>query len=52
MSYSQIESVCHYIQNQQEHHQTKTFEEEYIKFLQFHDIAFEHRYLFETEYCG
>ena len=52
VSYSQIDSVRHYIQNQREHHQTKTFKEEYIQFLQLHDIAFEHRYLFETEHYG
>ena len=52
VSYSQIESVRHYIQNQREHHQTKSFEEEYIRFLELHDIAFEHRYLFEAEYYG
>ncbi len=52
VSYSQIESVRHYIQNQREHHQTKTFEEEYIRFLELHKIAFEHRYLFEAEHYG
>jgi putative transposase len=52
VSHSQIESVRHYIQNQREHHLTKTFEEEYIKFLELHDIAFEHRYLFEAEHYG
>jgi REP element-mobilizing transposase RayT len=52
VSYSQIESVRHYIQNQREHHQTKTFEEEYIKFLELHSIVFEHRYLFEAEHYG
>jgi putative transposase len=52
VSYSQIESVRHYIQNQRIHHQTKTFEEEYIKFLELHNIAFEHQYLFEAEHYG
>ncbi len=52
VSYSQIELVRHYIQNQQEHHQTRTFEEEYIKFLELHDINFERRYLFEAEHYG
>ncbi len=52
VSYSQIESVRHYIQNQREHHQTKTFEEEYIKFLELHGITFERRHLFEGEHYG
>ena len=51
-SYSQIEAVRHYIQNQREHHQTKTFEEEYMTLLKLHRIEFESRYLFENEYCG
>lgn len=52
VSYSQIESARFYIQNQREHHQTKTFEEEYIKFLEIHKIAFQHKYLFEAEHYG
>ncbi len=50
VSYSQIESVRKYIQNQREHHQTKTFEDEYIRLLTLHNIVFEHRYLFESEH--
>jgi putative transposase len=50
VSYSQIESVRHYIQNQYEHHQKKTFEDEYITFLKLHNIVFDSRYLFEDEY--
>ena len=52
VSYSQIETIRHYIQNQRQHHKTKTFEEEYIKFLKLHDIAFEQKYLFEAEHYG
>ena len=32
-SHSQLTNVIHYIQNQEEHHRTKTFKEEYIEFL-------------------
>ena len=52
VSYSQIESVRHYIQNQREHHKTRTFAEEYIAFLNAHEIAFNHQYLFEAEHYG
>ncbi len=52
VSYSNINSVRQYIQNQREHHQSKTYEEEYIKFLEIHDISFERQYLFETEHYG
>jgi putative transposase len=52
VSYSLVDSVAHYIQNQREHHQTKPFEEEYIKFLELHDLAFDRKFLFEAEHHG
>jgi len=52
VSYSQIDSVRHYIQNQREHHRRQTFEEEYIEFLNRHDIPFERKWLFEDEHHG
>ena len=52
VSYSQVESVRKYIQTQRQHHQKKTFEEEYIEFLKLHDIAYEQQYLFEGEHHG
>ena len=52
VSYSQMDGVRDYIANQTEHHKTTTFEEEYVRFLQRHDIAFERRYLFEDEHLG
>jgi len=50
VSYSLLESVRHYIQNQREHHQKKTFEAEYITILELYDIVFDRKYLFEDEY--
>ena len=52
VSYSHIEILQNYIQNQREHHRTRTFEEEYIELLEKHDIKFERKYLFEGEYVG
>ena len=52
VSYSQIEGVREYIKNQQEHHKTNSFEEEYVRFLERHDIEFERQYLFEAEHHG
>jgi putative transposase len=49
VSYSQIEHVARYIQNQREHHRRQTFQEEYVAFLQRHDIEYDPRYLFEAE---
>ena len=34
-----------YIQNQREHHRTKTFQEEYLEFLCRHEIDFDERYV-------
>ena len=50
VSYPQIESVRRYIRNQPVHHRVRTFREEYIEFLKQHRIAFDPRYLFETEH--
>ncbi len=44
---SQRDIVIKYIINQEEHHRTKTFKEEYIKMLSDFDVAFENKYLFE-----
>jgi putative transposase len=52
VSYSGIPSVQEYIQNQEEHHRTKTFQEEYIEFLKRHIIEFRLENLFEDEHHG
>jgi putative transposase len=52
VSYSVIETVRKYILDQESHHQVKTFEDEYIAFLERHGIEFDRRYLFEKEFAG
>ena len=52
VSYSRTQSVQEYIRNQEEHHRTKTFQEEYIEFLKRHKIEFRLEYLFEDEHHG
>ena len=52
VSFSNIPSVQEYIQNQPEHHRTKSFQEEYIEFLKRHNIEFRLEYLFEDEHHG
>ena len=52
VSYERRELVGQYIRNQREHHRELTFQEEYIAFLERHDIQFELRYLFEDEFHG
>ncbi|HEY1196625.1 IS200/IS605 family transposase [Flavobacterium sp.] len=45
--HSQLGNVIKYIENQEEHHKTRTFKEEYIKFLKLFNIDFKNEYLFE-----
>lgn len=45
--HSQLSHVIKYIENQEEHHKTKTFKEEYIAFLKLFNIDFKNEYLFE-----
>jgi REP element-mobilizing transposase RayT len=43
---SQLDDTLRYIRNQEEHHRTRTFEEEYIAFLDRHGIEYDKRYVF------
>jgi putative transposase len=45
--HSQLTNVIKYIENQEEHHKTKTFKEEYMAFLKLFNIDFRNEYLFE-----
>ncbi len=46
-AHSQLDTVYKYILNQEEHHKTKTFREEYIGFLKKFEVPFDEQYLFE-----
>jgi putative transposase len=46
-SHSHINNVYNYILNQEDHHRTKTFKEEYIGFLKKFDVPHDEKYLFE-----
>jgi len=46
-SKSQVNGVIKYIQNQETHHKTKTFREEYINFLEAFEIEYDERYIFK-----
>ncbi len=46
-SKSQVDDVIKYILNQEEHHKTKTFKEEYLDFLKKFEIEYNEKYLFE-----
>ncbi len=45
VSASQRETVRHYIENQEEHHRTKSFKEEYLEFLVKSGVEYDARYL-------
>ncbi|MEZ4888490.1 MAG: IS200/IS605 family transposase [Chitinophagales bacterium] len=46
-SRSQLDVVVKYIQNQEVHHQTTTFREEYLAFLEKFEVDYDERYVFE-----
>jgi hypothetical protein len=46
-SRSQRDKVINYIMNQEQHHRTKTFREEYLELLRKFEIKFEDKYVFE-----
>jgi REP element-mobilizing transposase RayT len=46
-SKSHIDDVVQYINHQQQHHQNKTFREEYLEFLEKFQVEYEDKYLFE-----
>ena len=46
-SHSQIDNVVKHIQNQPQHHKIKTFQQEYIEFLEKFDVPYNERYIFK-----
>ena len=47
VSVSQKDDVAEYIKNQVEHHRKMAFQEEYLAFLERHEIEFDPKYLWE-----
>jgi len=47
VSLSNRENVMHYIKHQKEHHRKKTFREEFIEFLEKHNIEYDERYIWD-----
>jgi REP-associated tyrosine transposase len=45
--YSQVQQTVHYIEQQLEHHRTRTFQEEYLAFLKKHGAHFDEKYLWD-----
>jgi len=47
VSPSQLDAVLEYVDTQQEHHRTRTFQEEYRELLHRHGIDFDERYVWD-----
>lgn len=47
VSASQVDTVTHYIANQAEHHQARTFQDEFRKFLENHQIEYDEAYVWD-----
>jgi REP element-mobilizing transposase RayT len=47
LGHSQLDVIVNYIKNQEEHHKTRTFKEEYLEFLKRYEIEFKPEYVFD-----
>ena len=47
IGYSQLADLVHYIDNQEAHHKTKSFQEEYRELLRKYNVSFDERYLWD-----
>ncbi len=45
VSYSFLEDVQNYIRNQEQHHVSTSFDEEFLKFLNLHRVKFDQRFV-------
>ena len=46
VSHSHLARVANYIHSQETHHRRRSFQDEYIRFLERHGVAFDQRYVF------
>ena len=44
---SQLGDIINYIQNQEKHHETRSFREEYLEFLKKFEVSFDEKYIFK-----
>lgn len=49
VSHSHLSTVISYIENQEEHHRVKSFQQEYIDFLERHKTRYNARYIFKPQ---
>lgn len=46
-SHTDLDKVCDYIQNQEEHHKNRSFEDEYRLFMKKYGVEYDEKYLFD-----
>jgi REP element-mobilizing transposase RayT len=49
VSQSGVKPVIRYIENQEQHHKTKTFQEEYIRYLEEYEVDYNPEYILKNE---
>jgi len=47
VSESKVDAVAKYVDDQQEHHKRKTFQDEYREFLKRHNVEFDEKYIWD-----
>jgi len=47
VSPSQLDAVLEYVESQEEHHRTRSFQEEYRDFLRKHGVKFDEGYVWD-----
>jgi len=47
VSKSSVPAVKRYIENQKEHHRKQTYKDEFIEFLEKHEIEYDERYVWD-----
>jgi REP-associated tyrosine transposase len=47
VSHSHLDRVANYILNQETHHRRKSFQKEYVEFLERHRVPYDQRYIFK-----
>ena len=48
-AHSELDTVVDYIKNQEAHHSHRTFQEEYLEFLERFDVSYNPKYVFDAE---
>lgn len=47
VSHSHLSAVINYIRNQENHHRRKSFQQEYLEFLERHKVPYDNLYIFK-----